>query len=80
MTTDDKEGQYVSISLLVSGLSLALVLIVGWLFNVIAENSKVVNERQSIAHVRSAVNETQIGSIKRRLSDLEQHEYNNRGK
>ena len=68
----NKDGRYVPIGLLVSGLSIVLIIIVSWLFGVMADNSKTLSERQSVAHVRSAVNETKIVGIERRVGKLEQ--------
>ena len=69
---ENKDGQYVPIGLLVSGLSIVLIIIVSWLFSIIAENGKTMAERQAIASVRSAVNETKIMGMERRVGKLEQ--------
>jgi len=57
---DNNEGNFVTVGKLVSGLAFSLVLLMGWLFNLITNSTKTMQERQSIASVRSAVNETRI--------------------
>jgi len=66
-----ESDKFLTFSRLDSGLALVIVIIMGWLFNLMASNSRDVGDRQSKASVRSAVNETRIEDVERRVDNLE---------
>ena len=71
MNEHNTKEQFVSLSLLVSGMGVLLVGLVGWVFNVIADNTQLMEEKQSKASVVTAVNSTRISSMERRVDKLE---------
>ena len=62
MASDDN-NQYVTVGRLVSGLGLVILLIVGWLFSMMTSSTREMQENQSVASVRSAVNHTRLNSL-----------------
>jgi len=62
---DVNNDTYLTFSRLVSGLALALVVIMGWLFNIFVASSSDLREDQEISKVRSAVNQAEIDCINR---------------
>jgi len=62
---DVNKDTYLTFSRLVSGLALALVIIMGWLFNIFVTSSSDLREDQEISKVRSAVNQVEIDCINR---------------
>jgi len=71
MNEHNTKEQFVSLSLFVSGMGVLLVGLVGWVFNVIADNTQLMEEKQSKASVVTAVNSTRISSMERRVDKLE---------
>ena len=66
MTDNDRDlntETFLTFSRLVSGLALALVIIMGWLFNIIVTGSSDLRNDQEISKVRSAVNQSEIDCI-----------------
>lgn len=55
--------QYITVNRLVSGLAAALVLVVGWLFTMINDSTKEVQEQQAETSIMSAVNKTNIDRL-----------------
>jgi len=77
MDNEEENTRFLTFSRLVSGLAIIIMVIMGWLFNLIASSSKDISDRQAIASVRSAVNETKIDDVERRVNYIEQkmHKY-----
>ena len=74
MTASDNHesmtGKFVSLSVLVSGLGVTLMVVVGWLFTTGEYASNEIRGDQAIASVRSAINQTRLNDIDARLNKV----------
>ena len=59
--------EYVTVSKLVSGLAIALILIAGWLFHLIVTATNHLRDTQASQSISTATNEFRLQSVESRL-------------
>ena len=68
---DDHSGKFISFGTVVAGLSAILLVVFGWLFNLLVNSISTIGDRQIEATKQVVTNEIMIDTNTRRLTKLE---------
>jgi hypothetical protein len=71
MKSSDGSGEFISLGTVVAGLSALLMIVFGWLFNLLVDSIHNVSDRQLKDSKAIVAHDTTIGVNARRLSKLE---------